>query len=128
MPPTDHPASPFDDLLGVRLTEVGRDRVVGVLEVSPKLHQPHGILHGGVYATLAETVASYGGNTWLGEGHSMGVSNHTDFLRSVTGGTLTAVATPIQRGRTLQLWQVEITDDQGRVCAHAKVKLFNARP
>ena len=55
----------------------------------------------------------------------VGVSNHTDFLRAVRGGELRAEATPLSRGRTTQLWQVEIVDEQDRLIAHSKVRLQN---
>ena len=116
----------FIKLVGVRVTESSGDRVVLTCPVTPDLHQPFGLVHGGVYATLAETAASVGGALWFGDrGKVVGVSNHTDFLRAVRGGELRAEATPLARGRTTQLWQVEISDDQGRLVAHAKVRLQN---
>jgi 1,4-dihydroxy-2-naphthoyl-CoA hydrolase len=117
--------SPFDDLVGVHVVEATPERVIAEAAVRGDLHQPSGIVHGGVYATLAETVASVGANVWLdGRGIAVGISNHTDFLRSVQHGTLRAEATPLQRGRTLQLWDVAIRDDEGRMVAHGKVKLM----
>jgi 1,4-dihydroxy-2-naphthoyl-CoA hydrolase len=113
-------------LLGVRVEEASGDRVVLACPVTPDLHQPYGLVHGGVYATLAETAASIAGALWFGDrGKVVGVSNHTDFLRAVRGGALRAEATPLARGRTSQLWQVEISDDGGRLVAHAKVRLQN---
>lgn len=119
-------ASPFDDLLGSEVVQASGERVVATLTVTDRLHQPTGILHGGVYATLVETTASVGASLWLdGEGWAVGLTNTTDFLRSVREGTLRAEATPLQQGRTLQLWQVDITDDEGRRVAHGQVKLMN---
>jgi 1,4-dihydroxy-2-naphthoyl-CoA hydrolase len=113
-------------LLGIRIEEASGDRVVLTCPVTPDLHQPFGLVHGGVYATLAETAASVAGASWFGErGKVVGVSNHTDFLRAVRDGGLRAVATPLSRGRTTQLWQVEISDDRGRLVAHSKVRLQN---
>jgi 1,4-dihydroxy-2-naphthoyl-CoA hydrolase len=110
----------------VRVAEASGDRVVLTCPVTPDLHQPFGLVHGGVYATLAETAASVGGSLWLGDrGKVVGVSNHADFLRAVRQGELRAEATPLSRGRTTQLWQVEIADEQGRLIAHAKVRLQN---
>ena len=129
------PAPPDDDselqrgflkLVGLRIEQASGDRVVLTCPVTPDLHQPFGLVHGGVYATLAETAASVGGSLWFGDqGKVVGVSNHTDFLRAVRHGELRAEATPLSRGRTTQLWQVEITDEQGRLIAHAKVRLQN---
>jgi 1,4-dihydroxy-2-naphthoyl-CoA hydrolase len=113
-------------LLGVRVEEASGDRVVLSCPVTPDLHQPFGLVHGGVHATLAETAASVGGALWFGDrGNVVGVSNHSDFLRAVRTGELRAEATPLARGRTTQLWQVEIRDTQGRLVAHAKVRLQN---
>jgi 1,4-dihydroxy-2-naphthoyl-CoA hydrolase len=116
----------FTRLVGLRFEEASGDRVVLACPVTGDLHQPYGLVHGGVHATLAETAASVAGALWLGDrGKVVGVSNHTDFLRAVRGGELRAEATPLARGRTTQLWQVEIRDDQRRLVAHAKVRLQN---
>ena len=116
----------FIALVGLRIHEASGDRVVLTCPVTPDLHQPFGLVHGGVYATMAETAASVAGALWLGDqGKVVGVSNHTDFLRAVRRGELRAEATPLSRGRTTQLWQIEIGDDQGRLVAHAKVRLQN---
>ncbi len=116
----------FIKLVGLRIEQASGDRVVLTCPVTPDLHQPFGLVHGGVYATLAETAASVGGSLWFGDrGKVVGVSNHTDFLRAVRRGELRAEATPLARGRTTQLWQVEIVDEQGRLIAHAKVRLQN---
>jgi 1,4-dihydroxy-2-naphthoyl-CoA hydrolase len=113
-------------LLGIRVEEASGDRVVLTCPVTSDLHQPYGLVHGGVYATMAETAASIAGALWFGDrGKVVGVANATDFLRAVREGALRAEATPLARGRTTQLWQVEIADDRGRLVAHAKVRLQN---
>lgn len=122
----DVPTSPYDELLGGRLTEASGDRVVMELDIGAQLHQPYGLVHGGVYASMAETTASVGAALAVGErGGAVGVSNHTDFLHAVRDGSLRAEATPLSRSRSLQLWQVAVTDASGRLVAHAKVKLYN---
>jgi 1,4-dihydroxy-2-naphthoyl-CoA hydrolase len=116
----------FIELLGLRFGEVSGDRVEVTCAVTPDLHQPFGLVHGGVYATLAETAASVAGALWLGDrGKVVGASNHTDFLRAVRAGRLRAEATPLARGKTTQLWQVAISDAEDRLVAHAKVRLQN---
>jgi 1,4-dihydroxy-2-naphthoyl-CoA hydrolase len=116
----------FVKFLGLRFEEVSGDRVVLTCPVTPDLHQPYGLVHGGVHATLAETAASVAGALWFGDrGKVVGVSNQTDFVRAVRGGELRAEATPLARGRTAQLWEVAIRDQQGRLVAHAKVRLQN---
>ncbi|MEH0843769.1 PaaI family thioesterase [Micromonospora sp. CPCC 205711] len=116
-------------LLGLKLDEVSGDRVVIRWEVGPELHQPFGIQHGGVYCAVVETAASVGGSLWFGDrGTVVGVSNQTDFFRAVRDGELTAVGTPVHRGRSQQLWQVEITDSDGRLVSRGQVRLQNLTP
>ena len=118
--------SPYDELIGVRLGDAGPDHAVAELAVTAALHQPGGIVHGGVYATLVETCASIAANHWLGgDGVAVGVSNHTDFLRAVRSGTLRAEASPVQRGRRLQLWEVTVANERGREVARGSVRLAN---
>jgi 1,4-dihydroxy-2-naphthoyl-CoA hydrolase len=116
----------FIRLLGMRFLETSPDKVVLTWDVTPALHQPFGILHGGVHSAAVETAASIGAAYWYGDrGRVVGVSNHTDFLRAVSDGTLTATATPIHRGRSQQLWLVEITDESARLVARGQVRLQN---
>jgi 1,4-dihydroxy-2-naphthoyl-CoA hydrolase len=119
----------FVKLLGLRLDEVSPDRVTISWTVTPDQHQPFGLLHGGVHCAVVETVASLGGQAWFGGrsagGQVVGVSNQTDFFRAVTAGDLVAVGTPLHRGRSQQLWQVEIRDDQARLVARGQVRLQN---
>ncbi|MBQ1051045.1 PaaI family thioesterase [Verrucosispora sp. WMMD703] len=119
----------FFALLGLELDEISGDRVTIRWRVRPELHQPYGILHGGVHCSVVETAASLGAGVWLGErGRVVGVSNQTDFLRAVDEGELVAVGTPVHRGRSQQLWQVEITDADGRLVARGQVRLQNLYP
>lgn len=113
-------------LLGIRVVETSADLVRLEWDVTPDHHQPYGIVHGGIHCTAIETAASVGAALWFGDrGRVVGVSNQTDFLRAVSEGTLSAVATPIHRGRSQQLWLVEITDDQHRLIARGQVRLQN---
>ncbi len=119
-------AGNFQALLGLDVTEANGDRVVVTCDIRPDMHQPYGILHGGVYCSMVETAASIAGATWLGEqGNVVGVVNTTNFIRASREGKLTATATPLQRGRTQQLWQVDIENDSGQLCAHGQVRLAN---
>lgn len=116
----------FADLMGLHVTELGPDRVRGEWTVTPRLHQPAGIQNGGVLCTVVETLASTGGAAWYGErGVVVGVNNNTDFLRAVRDGKLTAEATPLHRGGLQQLWQVVVTDEDGRLVARGQVRLQN---
>ncbi|MGZ4426416.1 MAG: PaaI family thioesterase [Nocardioidaceae bacterium] len=116
----------FVRYLGVEFTEISGDKVVATWSAEPKLHQPYGIVHGGVHCSLVETLASIGAALWLGDkGKVVGVNNNTDFYRAVRSGTLTSTALPLHRGRSQQVWLVETVDEQGKVAARGQVRLQN---
>ncbi|MGZ4579672.1 MAG: PaaI family thioesterase [Nocardioidaceae bacterium] len=113
----------FVRYLGVEFTEISGDKVVATWSAEPKLHQPYGIVHGGVHCSLVETLASIGAALWLGDkGKVVGVNNNTDFYRAVRSGTLTSTALPLHRGRSQQVWLVETVDEQGKVAARGQVR------
>lgn len=119
-------ATGFDGAIGLTYTEVTADFVRAKWDVTPQLHQPAGIMHGGVLCSVVESMASIGASVWLGErGHVVGVNNNTDFLRASRQGTLLAEARPVHRGRTQQIWQVDIRDEAGKHVAQGKVRLAN---
>lgn len=112
------------DLLGVDVVEASADRVVLRVAVGPKVHQPYGILHGGVSALLAEGAASYGGALSVGPTHIVvGTEINCSHLRALSSGTLTATATPIRKGRSVQVWGIELTDERDRLIAVARCTL-----
>jgi len=116
----------FDALLGMRLDEAGPDEVRTSVEITPELLQPYGILHGGVLCSMVETTGSVAAALWYGDrGHVVGTANHTNFLRAAREGTLTARATPVHRGRTQQLWNIDITDVAGRLIAKGELRVTN---
>jgi 1,4-dihydroxy-2-naphthoyl-CoA hydrolase len=120
--------APFDSELGLQFTELTPVGARAQLEVKPKLLQPMGLVHGGVYCSIIESMASVAAYTWLstqGGGNVVGVNNNTDFLRSIGSGTVYGAAEPIHRGRRQQLWLVTITDDNGKVVARGQVRLQN---
>ncbi len=79
-----------------------------------------------MWCSVVETAASVAAAHWYGErGRVVGVSNHTDFLRAISDGTVTAVAQPIHRGRLQQLWMVEIKEGSGRMVARGEVRIQN---
>jgi 1,4-dihydroxy-2-naphthoyl-CoA hydrolase len=118
--------SGFEKTVGMAFPEMTADRTVVTCEITPELLQPYGIVHGGVYCSLVETAASLDAAIWYGDrGNVVGVSNHTNFLRAIGTGTVTATATPIHRGRTQQLWLVTVTDDKDRDVARGEVRLAN---
>jgi uncharacterized protein (TIGR00369 family) len=118
----------FDSELGLRYLDLTPDGGRAELEISDKLLQPWGIVHGGVYCSIIESLASVSAAVWLAEnggGVVVGVNNNTDFLRAIKKGTVTAVSTPIHRGRRQQLWSITVTDDSDRLVARGQVRLQN---
>ena len=111
-------------LLDVEVIESGPEQVVLRLPVTWKVHQPYGILHGGVSALLAESAASFGAALAAEPGRSVvGIELNASHLRSVRDGHLTAEATPVRVGRTIQVWRISLTDDDGRAICEARCTL-----
>ncbi len=109
----------FDRLYGLRVTDCSEREASGEIEVTDDLRQPMGLLHGGVLASIAESLASMAtAIAVLQQGElAMGLSNSTSFLRPVTSGRVRAHARRIHRGRTTWVWDVSFTDEAGSLCA-----------
>jgi uncharacterized protein (TIGR00369 family) len=104
--------------------EAGPERVVMRLPVDWRVHQPFGILHGGVSALLAESAASLGGALAAGpDRRVVGIELSASHLRGLRDGHLTAEATPVRVGRTVQVWRIVLTDDDGRAICEARCSL-----
>jgi uncharacterized protein (TIGR00369 family) len=126
--PVDLPAHVehgFDGLYGLELIELTDERVCGRVVVRDELKQPAGLVHGGVHAAIAESLASFGtAIAVMPEGKlAMGLSNQTSFLRPITQGVIDAKATRRHRGRTTWVWEIEIFDDQARLCVLSRVTI-----
>lgn len=122
------PAGAWLQDLGLEIDEVSGSHVTAHLELGRRHHTPWGVVHGGVYTTLIETVASLGASAAVFDRaeFAVGVSNSTDFLRSATEGGVTILAKPIIQGRVQQLWDVDITRDaDGTALARGRVRLQN---
>jgi uncharacterized protein (TIGR00369 family) len=123
------PTAGLNGLVGIEYDEVDPERVVVSLEIEERHHQPYGLVHGGTYCTLVETAASLGAALSAmerGMAGAVGVSNATDFYRSHRTGKIRATATPIHRGRTQQVWQVDVTRDEDEaLLARGQVRLQN---
>jgi 1,4-dihydroxy-2-naphthoyl-CoA hydrolase len=117
--------SAFDAHYGLEVVECGEKGARGRVAIGSHLLQPTGIVHGGVYASVAEALASTGTNWAVTANDEIGLgqSNDTSFLRPASIGTLEAVATPIHRGRTTWVWDVQIADDAGHICAVSRVTI-----
>lgn len=127
--------NPFEDRptyvahSGLELTDASVDHCEGRIAIEDIHHQPYGVVHGGVYCMMIETLASTGAALWAmeqGMAGAVGLSNKTDFIRATTDGVLLGRATPIHRGRTQQLWQVDITREaDGKLAAQGQVRMQN---
>lgn len=115
----------LDKALGLVFDEIGRDLVRAHFPVTPMALQPFGIVHGGVYAVMGEAIASFGGHVRVTDDgrKAMGISNATSFIRPVHEGTVHGVGEIRHAGRTLHIWDVEMTDDEGKLCAVSRVTL-----
>jgi uncharacterized protein (TIGR00369 family) len=115
----------FDGLYGLEVLTLSDEEVTAQVAVRDELKQPAGLVHGGVLAAIAEAITSMA--TWFAvqpEGKSaQGLSNQTSFLRPILGGTIHAVARRRHRGRTTWVWEVDITDDEGRLCALVRMTI-----
>jgi 1,4-dihydroxy-2-naphthoyl-CoA hydrolase len=119
-------ADAFDATIGFVVDEADEiGRCGGHLPVQARVCQPMGIVHGGVYAAIAETLASMGtGRGVMADGRvPLGMSNNTSFLRPVSAGTVHGVGVAVHRGRTTWVWDVEMRDDEGRLCATSRVTI-----
>lgn len=120
----------LEAVLGFEILETGAERARGRIAVSDRVRQPLGLVHGGVYAALAESLASKATFEAVApEGMiAVGLANDTSFLRPVTAGTIHAEARRRHRGRTTWVWEVDVTDDEGRLCAVSRVTVAVRTP
>lgn len=109
----------FDALYGLEILSLGDEQATARVEVRDDVKQPAGLVHGGVFASIAESLTSIA--TWKAVSEdgmmAQGLSNQTSFLRPIVQGTIHATARRRHRGRTTWVWEVDISDDEGRLCA-----------
>lgn len=118
-------ANTIHEVLGVRTIEVDPDRVVLEMDIGPKVHQPFGLLHGGASAVLAESAASMGAhmNCEPGREFVVGTDLNISHLRARSSGVLRATATPVRKGRSLHVWNIDLNDQEGIAVAVARCTL-----
>jgi len=111
--------------LGIELTEVGEDWLRGTMPVDARTHQPFGILHGGASVALAETLGSMAGNLTVDTSKEMvvGVEINANHLRAVREGVVTGTARPLHVGRTTQVWEIRIENEQGKLVCVSRITL-----
>jgi 1,4-dihydroxy-2-naphthoyl-CoA hydrolase len=113
------------ETLGIEVVEATPERVLATMPVTPRVHQPFGILHGGASVALAETAASVGATVSLDPKthYAVGLEINANHLRAKRDGTLTATATPLHKGRSTQVWQIEIRDERGALICVSRCTL-----
>ena len=126
--PSELPVPPAETLvgtLGIEVLEAGPELARARVPVTNRVKQPFGLVHGGLFASVAETLASVATYLAVQEDGMMAVgqSNYTTFIRPIVDGTVHAEARRIHRGRTTWLWDVECSDDEGRVCAITRMTM-----
>ena len=111
--------SGFAELIGTEWIDLDPDHARARIAVKSHHLQPFGVVHGGVYASLAESLCSAASYAGVADENkvALGMANNTTFLRPISAGHVNASAVARQRGSTTWVWDVELTDDQGRVCA-----------
>jgi len=117
-----------NDVLGIRITEIGDDFVRGELEVERRTHQPFGLLHGGVSCLLAESLGSVGGTLACDEGSAVvGVDINATHMNSVRSGKVIGTARPLKLGRRMQFWSIDIETEDGRKVCSARLSMAVVR-
>lgn len=111
----------FAALVGIELVEASETEARARVAVRDELKQPAGLVDGGVYATVAENLCSMATYRAVRDARVLGMSNHTSLLRPITDGHLNALARARHRGRTTWVWEVDFTDDAGRLCALSRM-------
>ena len=118
-------AGTLDEVLGFELLEVGEELARARVEVGRHLMQPFGLVHGGVYATMAESLASVATYEAVKDDGmiAVGLANQTSFTRPILSGHVNAEARRRHSGKTTWIWDVEMTDDEGRLCALSRMTI-----
>lgn len=110
--------------LGIELTAYGDDYLVATMPVDHRTKQPFGLLHGGASVLLAETVGSAAANLCLEPGNiAVGVDINANHLRAVTGGVVTATAKPVNLGRSIHVWQINIEDERAKLICTSRLTM-----
>lgn len=118
--PTDS-FSPLDDKLGIKIIDFDPDRLVATMPVAGN-EQPFGLLHGGATCSLMETIGSWAAMLGAGEGRkAVGVELNASYVKAATSGVVTAVCTPVRRGRSLATFLIQVSDDKGQLTASGRL-------
>lgn len=120
----------LNNALGLRFTKVTLDEYVAEIEISDRHLQPYGLVHGGVYAAMIETLCSTGAalRVWGENKNTVGLENNTSFLKAVRSGRLRCTARPLILGRRSHVWEADIHDDQDCLVAAGRVRMMVLEP
>ena len=118
--PTDS-FSPLDDKLGIQIVDFNPDRLVATMPVKGN-EQPFGLLHGGATCALMESIGSWAAMLGAGEGRkAVGIELNASYVKAATSGVVTAVCTPVRRGRSLATFLIQVTDDRDQLTASGRL-------
>jgi len=120
----------FNNTLGLTFTKAEPDQYVAEIEIADRHLQPYGLVHGGVYASMIETLCSTGAalTVWGENKSTVGLENNTSFLKAVRNGRLRGTARPLVLGKRSHVWEADIRDDQDRLVAAGRVRLMVLEP
>jgi uncharacterized protein (TIGR00369 family) len=120
----------FNNALGLRFTKATPDEYAAEIEITDQHLQPYGLVHGGVYAAMIETLCSTGAalTVWEEKKHTVGLENNTSFLKAVRGGRLRCTARPLVLGKRSHVWEAGVHDDKDRLVAAGRVRLLVLEP
>jgi len=118
-------ANTLGAVIGIRITEIGDDYVRGTLPVDARTHQPYGLLHGGASVALAETLGSLAGMLTLDPSveAAVGLDINANHVRGVKSGSVTGTARPLHLGRSTQVWEIRIEDENGKLVCISRLTL-----
>ena len=112
------------DVLGIRIAEIGDDYIRAELDVERRVHQPYGLLHGGVSCVMAESLGSIGGALTCDDGYTVvGVDINATHMRAVKSGKIIGTARPLKLGRRMQFWSIDIETDDGKPVCVARLSV-----
>ncbi|MDX2511545.1 MAG: PaaI family thioesterase [Desulfobacterales bacterium] len=120
----------FNNTLGLQFTKATPDECIAEIEISEKHLMPYGLVHGGIYASLIETLCSTGAalTVWEESKHTVGLENSTSFLKAVRGGRLRCTARPLVLGKRSHVWEAQVHDDRDRLVATGRVRMLVLEP
>lgn len=120
----------FNSTMGLRFIKATPEEYVAEIEITDRHLQPYGLVHGGVYAGMIETLCSTGAalTVWEENKHTVGLENNTSFLKAVRGGRLRCTARPLVLGNRSHVWEASVHDGENRLVAAGRVRLLVLEP